>query len=129
MYEHEIRPELCKGRFGIKAYMNPELVLEVDELSTEAALVSLIHQELFPSRLTEEEWSGTAGELSSRLKGSGSSVKSDAEKLFGNPVRLGKLLRAIENHKGDLKGAITSRISRGQRMFTVHRNFRNYDRE
>jgi hypothetical protein len=128
--DYEIRPDLKKGRFGIREYYNAELILGVEELSTEAALMSLVEQELFPKESIRDNWEGTAGELSAILKGRDSSVKSDAEKTFRNPITLGRILRTIEKSKGNLQGTVTSRRSGSSgRMFKIHRNYRNCDRE
>lgn len=127
--EHQIRHELVQGRCGIVEYCNPEIELLVGELSTEAAVMSLIEQELFPGITSGDSFEGTAGEISSRLKGSSSSVKGEAEKLFRNSIILGKILSSLEKDKGEYKGLITSEKTSRGRLFSINKRYHNHDRE
>ena len=125
--EHVIRRDLIKGRFGIRHYINPELALSVEELSTEAALMAMIEQEILHDKSLNDEWEGTAGELASRLTSQGSGVKGQAEKLFKNSIVLGKLLSKLEKSGGAHQGLVTSRISGGVRKFTVFKRYQTKD--
>jgi Family of unknown function (DUF5906) len=125
--EHEIRPELRKGRFGIREYVNKDVALSVEELSTEAALMAMIEQEIFNSAsLAAEsgEWEGTAGELASRLMSSSSSVKLQAERQFKSPIVMGKLLTKLEKSTGAHQGLVKSRLSGGNRKFKVFHRYK-----
>jgi hypothetical protein len=126
--EHEIRPELRKGRFGIREYINQDVALSVEELSTEAALMAMIEQEIFNSAsLAAEsgEWEGTAGELASRLMSSSSSVKLQAERQFKSPIVMGKLLTKLEKSTGAHQGLVKSRLSGGNRKFKVFHRYKH----
>lgn len=127
--EHKIRQELKKGRFGIREYYNPEIALSVEELSTEAALMSIITQELLHDQALSDEWEGTAGELAARLKDPNSSVRGEAEKIIRNSMVLGKILGTLERSKGAYQGSVTSRKSSRGRLFAINKKYQNRDRE
>jgi hypothetical protein len=129
VHNHEIRQELDSGRTGITSYYNPNLVSELEEISPEAALMSLIQLGLFPKHSTADAWEGSPSELYDHLKGSGSSVKSDAEKLFNSPDKLGRLLKTLEKSNGDYQGAAKSRRTSRGRLYQINRRYRDCDRE
>lgn len=125
--EHVIRPELRKGRFGVREYINPLLALSVEELSSEAALMAMIEQEILHDKSLGDEWEGTAGDLASRLTSRDSSVKVQAEKQFKSSIIIGKILSKLEKSKGAHKDLVTSRVSGGHRKFTVFKRYKNKD--
>jgi hypothetical protein len=127
--EHKIKPELKSSRFGIKEYHNPDLVRSVEGLSGESHLMEMINQEIFKGGLSCDEWSGTAGDLTSRLKSRDSAVSSEAQKALFNSISVGRMLSRLEKSMGVHQGAVTSRPVNGEKVYTVHRTMRNYGQE
>jgi hypothetical protein len=78
MNEHEIDSAITNQRCGIRHWHHPELMKAIRELSPQARLLSLIDMEINPSPF----WEGTAEELEHLLVGSGSTVKTEAQRLF-----------------------------------------------
>jgi hypothetical protein len=138
VHEHQIRPELKGGRFGIKEYHNPTLLYLLEAISPEAAAMDLINTGIFGGGDGDgdggggggggggrgagsglEYWEGTAGDLTAKLKARDSAVSSEAQKTIWNSQQMGKMLSKIENSTGEYKGVITSKISRGKRLFRI----------
>ena len=126
--EHQIRPELKKGRFGIREYHNENLVLGVEALSAEAALMDMVHQEVFKGDF-KDEWTGTAADLMAVLKSRDSSVKMEAEKYIPSSRKAGRLLSNLEKSKGLHRGEVTSKTANGYRRFTIFRTMRSHEGE
>ena len=71
------------NRYGIVAYHNPEIIMELDSLSPEIKLLQLIDaSSLFNERCYGSSWEGTAEELETRLVADYSPVKSAIRKLL-----------------------------------------------
>jgi hypothetical protein len=68
MNEHEILPSMRGGRFGIKEYMNPYLESIIGDLSPEAALLSLVQQEVFSGAAPGDEWTWRTVEEAERSR-------------------------------------------------------------
>ncbi len=127
LHEYQIPLEFRKGRFGIQEYCNPEVSLAIEDIEPEAALMSMIEQEIFPETGIKDEWEATAEEIASRLKGGDSSSKGDAQKLFSNSVRLGRMLQKLSKNQGNFKGAVKSRVKDGRtRHLPFHEGKRLY---
>ena len=124
LHEHQIAPAFRKGRFGIQEYCDPEIALAIEDLEPEAALMSMIEQELFSAGGLRDEWEGTAAELSTLLKGQNSTSKHDAEKLFSTSGRLGRMLKNLSESQGEYRGAVASRQKDGRTRYRLFRHYR-----
>jgi hypothetical protein len=85
----KIPPEIAGGRYGVKAYLSPEIVRLVDALSDEQHFWTLVDQLIFNHcsyhGKLEKPWEGTATELQHKMMG--------AAKQEGYERQLDKLLR------------------------------------
>jgi len=141
VHEHRIRAALVSGRTGIKSYHNPELTEGVEDLSPEAALISML-EIILPEGCGDGDGDGSgsgdggngvemhANTLYERIKGH-ATLKADADRLFRSPAYLGKLLNRLSKGKGKYHGLVTprGRTSKGARYLFKRPRFKNVDRE
>ena len=95
----EIPPHLRGSRFGVTHFHHPEIVEALNELAPEARLLSLIDAVLFPPGAGTPIWTGSAGDLETRLKDGSGSIGEEARKLLNwhtaTGVYLGRLSHQI----------------------------------
>lgn len=103
--EHEIDSSMRNQRCGIRHWHHPELMTAIRELSPQARLLSLIDMEINPSPF----WEGSAEELEHLLVGSGSTVKTEAQRLLAWNNACGTFLgRLAKENPERVKSARTS---------------------
>ncbi len=96
----QIPEQLVSPRFGIKEFQHPRILEELNELSPEARLLSLIDTSLFsmmPDIIPFRPWIGNAEQLTADLSGDTSPCKLEARRLlsFNNAcgIYLGRLAK------------------------------------
>lgn len=95
-----INPDLECSRFGVRAYHNPQLVEQLQEISPEERLLNLVDEVIFGSKgRKDDEWQGSADELEKRLRGSEFAFAVD--KLLGFHNACGTYLRRLAGHYPD----------------------------
>ncbi len=80
----QIPKKFADNRFGVKAYLNPELVNALSDLSPEVRLMNLIDEVVFKNRVTE--WVGSADALERQLRGSDMQFAIEALVKFSSAV-------------------------------------------
>lgn len=96
----KIPPAMQNQRFGVKHYLNPELLYEVDALSPEMRLLQIIDQLQLPA-FDDGEWVGSADDLERLLR--------DKE-THGEVSRLATFNTAIAQFLGRLKAKVPDRV-------------------
>jgi len=95
----DVPAELQDSRFGITHFHHPDILSDLDTLSPEFRLLSLIDSELFDSAFSEKKWSGSADELEYRLTRDESVCRHAARQVisFNNAVGvfLGRLAKKL----------------------------------
>jgi hypothetical protein len=106
----KIPEHLISERYGIAHFHHPEIISELNSLSPEAKLMSIIDRVLFSDAVAFTPWNGTAEDLESVLFSS-SAVQYEARKLLSwntaTGVYLGRLSqksnRVINQRKSTLR--------------------------
>ncbi len=89
----QIPGEFQSGRYGVKEYHHPEIMVTLAELSPEAKLAQLIDTALF-SEAIKVSWTGTATELESLLTGH-SATAYEARRLLSFNTATGVYLSRL----------------------------------
>lgn len=97
--EWERPPELHDERFGVRYFHHPDLVGELQSLSSEARLLELIDAELWRAGATI--WEGTAMQLEHELTQQSSDVRQEALKLFSWSSACGAYLGRLADQQSD----------------------------
>jgi hypothetical protein len=116
VHVHKIHPDLVSGRTGIKSYFNTSLLSELEDISKEAILMSMI-QMVMPKSVIDGDGDGSgedvmgsylARDLFAMIKAN-PVLKKDSDALFKTEDQLGKLLHRIAKGTGKYSGLDTDR--------------------
>lgn len=89
----DVREDWCNSRTRLRAWQNPDIMRLIEGLSPELQLLNLIDDVLFDESVVPSIWTGTAEQLSRKLRES--KYSREAEKLLSWPAACGVYLGRI----------------------------------
>jgi len=118
--EYETPKHIKNNRYGVKAYQHPELKGQLEAMSDEGRLRSMIDDLIFESGRAKKTWEGTGGELEKQLRIAAREDlrDKDLEKILRYSQAFVQLLSKLKG-KGVEKKRMWDGPNRGKRVWVV----------
>ena len=111
----QIPPSMQYDRFGVEAYLHPDILSALEQTTPEQTLREIIDRVLFPPLFKNPQWTGRALDLEHKLKND-EEYGRDAERLLPYPNTCGGYLARLEKHYPD---RFARRMLNGGSLWTI----------